>query len=227
LEILQRSGKNLTYLVAQPDDFHPESKYPVVMFLHGFGANMYDLINLAQEIDPGKYIYVFPNAPVPVAINPTVSGFSWTRYPGTLDENELRDRQGLIVELIEDITSQYQVNPGKVILGGFSQGALLTYIDGLTNPDKFAGLICLSGIEIDQNIISSLPHEHRSQQLFIAHGINDPVVSINSARRTRDILEKANYSINYNEYPIGHSISQEVINDLIPWIETALNSPDL
>ena len=196
------------------------------MFLHGFGANMYDLINLAKEIDPGKYIYVFPNAPVPIVINPNISGFSWTRYPGILDESELRDRQGLIVELLQDITSQYQVNDGEVILGGFSQGALLTYIDGLTNPDIFAGLICLSGIEIDPNILSLPPEGHRRQQLFIAHGVNDPVVSINSARRTRDVLGKANYPIRYNEYPIGHAISQEIINDLIPWIETVFTHPD-
>ena len=53
----------LSYVLVQPDGFKPEKRYPLVVLLHGFGANMHDLVSLSPTIDAQNYLYAFPNAP--------------------------------------------------------------------------------------------------------------------------------------------------------------------
>ena len=56
-------GRDLAYLTVYPNEYDPALSYPLIILLHGFGANMYDLADLSRAIDPSGYIYVCPNAP--------------------------------------------------------------------------------------------------------------------------------------------------------------------
>ena len=58
MEIFEETGDNLRYLVVLPNDYHPERDYPLLILLHGFGANMRDLVPLAGSISQNGYIYV-------------------------------------------------------------------------------------------------------------------------------------------------------------------------
>ena len=61
----------------------PATRYPLVVLLHGFGANMQDLASLAPYIDEKGYVYAFPNAPFTVELGPGYTGYSWaTGRPG-------------------------------------------------------------------------------------------------------------------------------------------------
>ncbi|MDO8749937.1 MAG: hypothetical protein Q7K03_02160 [Dehalococcoidia bacterium] len=219
METVQHHGESLAYLTIHPNNYRQEESYPLIILLHGFGANMHDLASLAPAIDQAGYVYACPNAPVAFQIGPGMVGYGWGAPGATEDPSSV---VGMLWTFFDEVMEKYQVPPGQVILGGFSQGARMTYRCGLGRPDVFAGLIALSGAPRDlEDLRGRLPAE-RMQPIFVAHGTDDPMSPVERARSTVAFLKTEGYSPVYNEYPMGHEISPEVLADLVPWIRTVL-----
>ena len=68
-------GSGLQYITIVPDEYDSDSTYPLVVMLHGFGANMQDLAGLAPAINDTGYVYACPNAPIPFELGPGQTGF--------------------------------------------------------------------------------------------------------------------------------------------------------
>lgn len=179
---------------------------------------MYDLASLAQVIDTDGYIYVCPNAPMPVQLGPGMLGFAWT-VPGN-DDPEAGPRSERKLEgFWQEVMERFRVPPRRTLLMGFSQGGGLTYRCGLPRPDLFAGLAALScSIREPEELRGRLPAE-RNQPVFIAHGLSD---NVERARSSQEFLAAEGYTPFYREYQMGHEISQEVLADLVPWIKGVL-----
>ena len=226
MQATQHQGKTLHYIAIEPDGYDSSQKYPMIILLHGFGAHMGDLATLAPAIDPQGYIYIFPNAPIPFEIGPGATGYGWT-YPRRIPQ-ELRraDDVDSVVEmlatLVDEVTAHYQTEPGQVILGGFSQGGMMTYRYGLPNPDKFKGLVALSAVAPEADTMREKLPEDRSQPIFVAHGTADMVIEVQMARDTREFLQAEGYKPLYHEYPMAHEISQQTLTDLAEWIKSVL-----
>jgi phospholipase/carboxylesterase len=219
METIQRQGESLTYLTVHPSNYRPEESYPLIILLHGFGADMYDLASLAPAIDHTGYVYVCPNAPVAFQIGPGMVGYGWGAPGATEDQRSIDD---MLRTLFSEVIEQYKVSPGRVILGGFSQGAGMTYRCGLDRPDLFAGLIALSGGPRDLDQLRAHLPSQRTQAIFVAHGTDDPMVPIERARNAVAFLKEEGYTPVYNEYRMGHEIPPEVLTDLVPWIHAVL-----
>ena len=211
-------GRDLTYLTVYPQEYDPNLDYPLVILLHGFGASMYDLADLARLIDTKGYIYVCPNAPIPIQLEPGMVGFAWTA-PGSNDPGQALNAEKKLDGFFPEVMEKHRVAPGRALLLGFSQGGGLTYRCGLGRPDLFAGLVALScSIRDPEEMRQKLPAE-RNQPIFIAHGLQD---NIERARSSREFLEAEGYTPKYTEYNMGHEINQEVMRDLVPWIQRVL-----
>ena len=211
-------GNDLVYLTLYPQGYDPSVSYPMIFMLHGFGANMYDLANLAGVIDTTGYVYVCPNAPIPVQLEPQMVGFAWTE-PGSNDPQQLVDSESKLNGMFSEVMEKHNVSPGRSVLLGFSQGGSMTYRCGLGRPDLFAGLVALSCSIRDQEGMRERLPEERAQPIFIAHGLRD---NIERAQSSRDFLVAEGYAPTYNEYDMAHEISREVIDDLVPWIHGVL-----
>ena len=211
-------GKELTYLTVYPSGYKEDTSYPMIMMLHGFGASMYDLAGLAQVIHDSGYIYVCPNAPIPLQIGPGSLGFAWAVSGG--DDTSARSNVDQKLEAFwEEAMNLHNVQQGQCLLLGFSQGGGLAYKHGLTRPDMFSGIVALScSIRDEPGIRDMLPTE-RNQEIFVAHGLSD---NIENARSSVKFLEMEGYHPTYKEYEMGHEISPEVLADLIPWIQRVL-----
>ncbi len=218
----QFEGKTLKYLAIEPDGYTPESEYPMIVLLHGFGANMGDLAGLCPAIDAEGYVYICPNAPLSVEIGMGMTGFAWTPPGGNRTSGDIEEAETLLAGLIEEVTEQYGVRTGNMILGGFSQGGMMTYRYGLPNPQLFAGIIALSARVPDGDEVRKRLPKERTQPIFISHGHLDQMISIEDGQGSRDFLEAEGYSPEYREYAMGHEISQEVLSDVVPWIHKVL-----
>ena len=218
METKRHQGKTLQYLTVEPNGYDPKQRCPLVMLLHGFGASMTDLAGLTPAIDAEGYLYVFPNAPLPVQTGLGSVGYAWTPPRESTSPEDIEQAEGMLDVLLEEVMSEYDVAAGQIVLGGFSQGGMMTYRWGLTNPDLFAGLVVLSGtVPYPDTLRPRLPAD-RGQPLFIAHGTDDALISVAQAREALSFVEAAGYAPQYREYPMGHEISQAVIDDLVPWI---------
>ena len=96
---------------------------------------------------------------------------------------------------------------------------MLTFEFGLPRPDVFVGLVGLSGQIIDMDRARSSLPEDRGQSIFIAHGTEDTMIPVDRGRDARDFLLAEGYAPVYHEYRMGHQVSQEVLDDLVPWIK--------
>jgi phospholipase/carboxylesterase len=189
-------GGSLPYVLVKPDGFTPDGSYPLVIVLHGFGAGMYDLASIAGALDPTGYVYAFPNAPYEVDLGIYGTGHSWSAdRPGVIpiaNDNTTIDEKldACFAEVIEATGAA----PGNIVLAGFSQGAGVTLRYGLLRPDVFAGLAVLSGFFRDADAIRDQLPASRTQPIFMVHGRQDPMISLESALQTKSFLETAGYS---------------------------------
>ena len=213
------AGDGLHYLVIFPDDFDAEARYPLVVMLHGFGANMQDLAGLAPSINRKGYVYVCPNAPIPFELAPGMVGYGWHPPRGQSTDEHFDQAEKFLDAFFAEALAEFGGDDGRAMLLGFSQGGGMTYRMGLERADKFAALIALSASLPDPEVLRPRLPDHRRQPVFVAHGLHDQMVSMDSARRTREFLDEEGYTLSYNEYNMGHEIPVEVLRDMVPWME--------
>ena len=226
MQARQIDGNSLTYLVVEPDEFDPDQEYPAIVLLHGFGASMTDLAGLSTMLDRTGYLYFFPNAPMPLQIAPGVTGYAWTPPGGSEDvhaaERAAERSEELLVGFFDEIEERHGVTDGGIVMGGFSQGGMMTYRYGLPRPEKFPGLVILSArVPSPEGLSERLP-EHRDQPIFVAHGTQDAVIGVEHARSSMEFLATSGYSPEYHEYHIAHEINNEVMADLGSWLRNVM-----
>ena len=222
------AGDGLHYLAIFPDDYDAAADYPVIVMLHGFGASMQDLAGLAPSINSRGYVYICPNAPIPFELGPGVIGYGWHPPRGQAAAEHYEQAETLLAACFDETLAEFRADDGRALLLGFSQGGGMTYRMGLGRPETFAGLVALSASLPDPEVLRPrLPARQqesgrRAQPMFVAHGAYDQMVSMDSARRTREFLDAEGYALAYHEYDMGHEIPAEVLRDLTPWLEGAL-----
>ena len=215
-------GSGLQYITIVPDEYDSDSAYPLVVMLHGFGANMQDLAGLAPAINDTGYVYACPNAPIPFELGPGQPGFGWMTPRGGGTPEETANSEQLLSDFFDTVFEQFNVMPGQALLLGFSQGGGMTYRCGLGRADKFAGLAALSATLPDSDeLLARLPSE-RKQPIFIAQGRYDQMVSEDTAHSAKTFLENNGYSPDFYLYDMGHEISGEELGDLVPWMAAVL-----
>ena len=214
----QHQGAGLKYLTITPDGYDPEKSYPLMIMLHGFGANMQDLAGLAPAISSTGYVYACPNAPIPFDLGGGHIGYGWTSPRDMYKEGEIEEAEKLLDGFFGEVFEKFKVAADKTILMGFSQGGRMTYRCGMGRPWPFAGLAALSAsLSEPQELEARLP-EDRSQPIFVAHGMSDAQIAAENAHKAIDWLKEFGFQPEYHEYNMGHSISDEELRDLIPWM---------
>ena len=218
MEVRENQGKTLKYLTVEPEGYDGSKRYPLFILLHGYGSSMGDLARMSPLIDATGYLYVCPSAPFPVRVGTGMVGYSWSRQdsPGGLEDTD--ETAEALSTLFNEIIERYEVEPRRVLLGGFSQGGSMTYRCGLTNPDMFRGLVVLSSKVPDPEALRKKLPSGRTQAIFISHGTGDNMISVEHARASLQFLESEGYAPEYKEYPMGHQVSMDVMNDLAPWV---------
>jgi phospholipase/carboxylesterase len=128
-----------------------------------------------------------------------------------------------LLTFIDDILSQYPVNPKKLMLFGFSMGSVMSFAMGLSQPQLFRGVVAHSGYLPEGTHLHLRWNELGNTDFFIAHGIADPVIPIALARRAKELFDKSTASVVYREYPMAHQISEESLADASGWISQRIS----
>lgn len=208
-----------------------ETPTAAVIWMHGLGADGSDFVPIVKELDlsgcPGIR-FVFPSAPaIPVTIN---NGYVMPAWYDILtsdlvrreDEAGLRKSQADIEALIAQ-QIVLGIPADKIVLAGFSQGCAMTLQTGLRYPQKLAGLMCLSGyLPLNDKIAAERHAANQHTPIFQAHGRADPVVLVNRAEMSRDLLLQLGYSVEWHEYMMQHSVCAEEVADIGNWLRRVL-----
>ncbi|RME46323.1 MAG: hypothetical protein D6796_09180 [Caldilineae bacterium] len=117
----------------------------------------------------------------------------------------------------------YPLDPSRLVLVGFSQGAMVGNALALTRPGLLCGVASLAGA------IPPLPPEASPSFLpvefpvFIAHGVRDETVPLRAARQTREAFRRLGARVTYGEYSVGHKMNTPAMNDLRAWLAEVLS----
>jgi len=209
---------SLHHLIRPPASSSPQldSHYPTILALHGRGSNEQDLIGLAQYL-PQNLFWVSPRGTFELGFN----SFEWFQITqiGKPDPTRLADTLNMIDHFIDEIIENYPVDKNKLFLLGFSQGSIVSISYALTKPQRVAGVIAQSGylphesgLQIDEEGVKNKP-------FLLTHGIQDPMLPVDWARRSRDTLLKLESQLEYHEFNMGHSVSEESLTAINAWLE--------
>lgn len=205
----------LHYLIKEPQKKAAKNK--AIILLHGVGSNEQDLFSLADHL-PDDYFIISPRGQF--TLGP--GRYAWynvdfsTGKPVFNAQQELSSRK-VISEFINQVKVKYNLE--EVYVGGFSQGAIMSYTIGLLNPREVKGVIALSGRMLEEiKPILSTHEDLKNLQMFIAHGVHDNTLPVEYARAAKTYLGDLQVALSYHEYEIGHQISPAVITDLKSWL---------
>lgn len=207
----------LNYVLQTPSGKSETERMPLVITMHGRGADANDLADIASMIDgPRGYRFLFPNAPRAWEAAPGMT-FGYTWFDGLPpDPKSIEASRKIVLQFLDAALKRYPTPVGKVVLGGFSQGALMALDAGLRTTQPLAGIVAMSGALFEPD----LPDLSAKKDLpiLIVHGTADEMINVNMARRARRVLEGQGLDLQYQEFPMGHHLTQEsmgVVRDFI------------
>jgi phospholipase/carboxylesterase len=192
-----------------------------LVLLHGRGADEQDLFGFLDILDPERRLVgVTPGGPL--FLPP--GGRHWYIVPrvGFPDPETFAASYGLLDGFLDAVATAAGVPPERTILGGFSQGAVMAYALGLGRGRPMpSGIVALSGF-IPSVTGWEADLERPGLPIWIAHGRNDPVISVQFAREARERLEGAGLGVTYHETEAGHHVDPRVLAELPGWVRSAV-----
>lgn len=203
----------LTRVLERPAEGEPRGS---LVLLHGRGADEHDLFPLLDALDPGRVLFAAtPRGPLELP----PGGAHWYRLAGipTPDPDSFWPSFEALSELLDRL-------PQPLVLGGFSQGAVMSWALGLgRGPAKRpAAIVALSGfmphvdgLELDLSELDGYP-------VAIAHGSLDPVIPVDFSREARLTLEAAGAEVLYRETPLPHTIDPRIVPELETFVAAAV-----
>ena len=215
-------GETLPYVTVEPDGYDSARSYPMAILLHGYGSHMGDLAGLSGVVDASGYVYAMPNAPIEIPLGYGMVGYAWKHPLERGEDSGVRASEERLEAFFDEVMAFYGVGPGNAVLGGFSQGAMMTYHVGLAKRETFRGLVCLSGAVMDADKLRQRLPADRDHPIFISHGKEDAVIPVEAARLSLRFLKGEGYAPEYREYEMGHEINAAVLNDLTAWLHRVL-----
>lgn len=216
-------------------DALPEGVRPAltVVLCHGYGAPGTDLVPLAGEIlrlNPNladKVRLMFPQAPLSLEELGLPQGRAWwhldvNRIAQAVEQGELRDMreelpEGLpesrtrLTELVEELQQRDGLTTSQIVLGGFSQGAMLATDVALRLEERPAGLCIFSGTLLCEPDWRELAARRGPMPVLMTHGTDDPLLPFQGAEWLRDLLTEAGMDVEFVPFRGMHTIPAEGI----------------
>ena len=198
-----------------------EAAGALVLF-HGRGTSEHDLYPLLDALDPERRLLgATPRGPL---VRPP-GGAHWylVREIGYPDRDTFTAAYEAASEWLDAFSERTGIPPDRTVIGGFSQGAVMTYALGLARGrPRPAGIVALSGFvptvdgfELD---LGSAP------SAAIGHGVYDPVISVEWSRRAKALVEDPGGDVLYRESPMAHSVDPGFLPELQVWLSGVLSS---
>ena len=174
---------------------------------------------LAPYLDPRFLILSLRG---PVVIGPNAFGWypvEWTATGPIGDPDRARQSRDAIEAFVPEAVKAYGADAARVVLMGFSQGAIMSLYAGLHTPEIARALVPMNG-----RLLPEAWDERASDArltglpIFAVHGTYDTVLPIAEGRALRDGLEVLPVDLTYREYPMAHEVSQESLRDVAAFL---------
>ncbi len=214
----------MSRLEALPHLTRPSAGEPVgaLVLFHGRGTSEHDLYPLLEALDPDRRLLgATPRGPL--VLPPGGAHWYVVRDIGYPDRETFAASYELASGWLEGLAEETGIPAERTVIGGFSQGAVMSLALGLgRGRPRPAGIIALSGFiptvdgfEVD--LSEPLP------QVAVGHGSFDPIISVEWSRKAKALLEEAGAEVLYRESPMPHSVDPSFVVELQPWVSSVVS----
>ncbi len=228
----------------RPTEAQPRS---LVVLCHGYGAGGDDLVGLAPEILQiapleAPTMMVFPAAPLTLDDEGIPGGRAWwklsiQRLLDAIDAGQyerVREEEppgidaarSLLSEVVTAALDESKLDESRLILGGFSQGAMLsmdTACRGLVHPP--ACMLLFSACLVCEKHWRLGAKRLKDTQIMQSHGRIDPILPLQTGKWLTELLEEAGCSVDYIEFDGVHTIPVEAIEQAAQFLAKITNEP--
>jgi phospholipase/carboxylesterase len=181
----------------------------LLIMLHGLGDSTAGYRWVPSLLKLPWMNYLLVNAP-----DPYFGGYSWYDFAGDPHPGIERSRKMLFELLDQKRADGFPTE--QTVLGGFSQGCLMTWETGLTYPHLFAGLVGISGyIQDEAKLLKQLSPVAKQQRLLVTHGYQDQIIPFPAVREQVQRMRLAGLNVQWHEFVKAHTIAGDEELDVI------------
>ncbi len=192
---------------------------PLVVLLHGRGADRFDLLGLAPHVAPDAVVVTAeaPNSGLQWGYGP---GWAWYQFLGgsAPEPESFEASQQALAAFLAALPAALPVRTGPLVLGGFSQGGTMSLGYALRNPGAAPLVLCLSGFLPQHPSVHVTPETVRGTRFFWGHGTMDPAIPFAMGEEGRAALRAAGAELETRDYTMGHGIDADEARDVRDWI---------
>ena len=194
----------------------------LLVLMHGVGSNEEDLFGLADFVPPDFHVLSL-RAPYTMAPH-MYAWFQFSVNPDgsrNIDEQQEQASRALVEQTCQQACAQLQIPPERVVLGGFSQGGIMSLSVLLTQPALLRAVLVwhsrllpqIAAHEVDAAQLA----EHKA---WVSHGTEDDVIPLAQAHAIRSHLQATPLALSYHEYPCRHQLHPQELRESMQWLQT-------
>jgi len=213
---------------------------PLVVLLHGFGAPGDDLVPFHRVMRvPRETRFAFPAAPLETYMMPGVDSRAWwhidmMRLQEAIERGDMRDLSTEEPEGLDEARAKMDafltqiradLKPSKLVLGGFSQGSMLSMDLALRTSHAIDALVILSGTLLAQDVWVPKMTALKGKPIFQSHGTHDPLLPYALAERLKTELVSAGADVKFVPFRGAHEIPPPVLESLVAFLDPVLSQP--
>lgn len=214
----------MTELPLSHTHIEPETKTtggaPAVFVLHGRGADERDLLPVARHL-PDDHHVVSLRAP-----DHLMGGYSWYEldlsagglHVSQPDAEGFRRSLDLVSETVDEAVDAFDLDPERLGLLGFSQGAITSLSLLFEAPERYRWVVALHGYLADSHADLDPPGV-ASTPVFVGAGTADRVIPVSRAERAAARLREVGAAVTFETYPVAHGVGRQELRDLVDFVE--------
>ncbi len=203
----------------------PSERPPLLLLLHGIGADEGDLLPLARFFDP-RFLVVSARAPHEAEpMGYRWYAIDWAATPPRGDPVEIVASRDLLARFVEEATAACGTDPSRVFLFGFSQGAIMSLALLLARPDLVRGVVAHSGRLARLPGPDPMPEALSRAEVLLLHGAQDEVIPAAQGEQAYEVLGPLlGARVAYRVFDaLGHGISEDSAVGAARWLTARLD----
>lgn len=193
----------------------------LLVLMHGVGSNERDLMGLAPAVPPHFHVL---SLRAPFTLGP--GAYAWFEFEvlpdggRRIDDAQEEHSRTLVDRTVRDAAAHLGVAPQRVVVGGFSQGGIMSLTQLLTQPDSLHGALVLHSRLLQKVEPLAQPALLAGKALWVSHGQQDAVIPPASAAHIRACAQAWGLQVSGADYPGGHEIREQELDDAMDWLDS-------